>query len=170
MEGDGDERGGSGCFGTVIGLFALVAMAIGSYLLLYPSAVPSASGSGFADNVFASAPVVFAGRLVVLSAAVVLAIGAAYVVASIGSLWSRGQWFTRFGPFEISSEAIGDLVDEADAWRDRALNDAAEVMALRRRLADSEQETRYVLSLLPDDVRRRIASSSAPRDSGVGDA
>lgn len=150
----------------VLGLLMLVVLGVGSYLLLYPAEVPPANGSGFADNVFASEPVVFAGRLVVISAAVVLAIGATYVLASIASLWSRGQWFTRFGPFEISREAIGDLVDEADAWRDRALSDAAEVIALRRRLDDSEQETRYVLSLLPDNVRSEIANSSRPPDSG----
>jgi len=108
------------------------------YFGLWPGHIEPSKDPGFADNVFASPPVVFAARLILLSAGVVLAVGGVFVIASILKLWQAGRWFTRFGPFEAAPEAIGTLADEVAFWRASAIEQNEAAAELRARLQEAD--------------------------------
>lgn len=112
----------------------MLAIGAGVWWALWPQDLPPAKDPGFADNVFASAPVVFAARLILLSSGVVLAVGGLFVVVSIAKLWTAQRWFTRFGPFEASPEAIGTLAEEVEFWRTHAIEQSEIVSDLEKRL------------------------------------
>lgn len=115
--GGGGENGDSSATPASMAGAVLLMLAIGAgvWWTLWPQDIPPAKDPGFADNVFASAPVVFAARLILLSSGVVLAVGGLFVVVSIAKLWTALRWFTRFGPFEASPEAIGTLAEEVES-------------------------------------------------------
>jgi len=119
-------------------LFVAAVVAI-AYFALWPGSLDPPKNAGFGDNVFASSPVVFAARLFVLSAGVVLAVGGVFVVQSIIKLWSAQRWFTRFGPFEASPEAIGELADQVEFWRDSAIEQGRQVQELREQLEQADE-------------------------------
>jgi len=128
----------------------MLAIGAGVFLALWPGSVHPAKDPGFGDNVFASSPVVFAARLILLSAGVVLAVGAVFAIASIAKLWQAGRWLTRFGPFEAAPEAIGTLAEEVAFWRASAMEQDEVAQELRDRL----QEANALLdTLLSDDPK-----------------
>jgi hypothetical protein len=91
-----------------------------------------------------------------------------YVVASIAKLWSKGQWFTRFGPFEISREAIGDLADQAEFWKDRAVEESDEAGDLRRRLEESDNTISCLLSVMTDEQLAALSDSVDQQEPSLG--
>ena len=133
-----DAQQGSTAAG-ILGLLIIVGLMGGAIWLLWPPPITTQKDAGFASQVFASRIVVFAARLLVLSAAIPLAVGAAFVVASILKLWQHGQWFTRFGPFEASKEAIGELAEQYEYWQEQALSAISEQDELRARLEETDE-------------------------------
>ncbi len=71
------------------------------------------------DTIFASAFVVGAARVVLLSAAIVLLFGGIYIAASTVHRMRHRQWLYRAGPFEahLPSEAKEEIGDVGDLLR-----------------------------------------------------
>jgi hypothetical protein len=84
-----------------------------------------------------------------LSAGVVLAVGGLFVVVSIAKLWTAQRWFTRFGPFEASPEAIGTLAEEVAFWRTQAIEQSDVADELQKRLEEADE---LLNSLLDGDA------------------
>jgi multisubunit Na+/H+ antiporter MnhB subunit len=89
-----------------IGGGVLVLVGIGAIALLvnglYPADLPESRSPDFVDNVFDNGGVLWAARLLLVSAAGVLAIGGIFIVLSIGIRMKNGEWLRRAGPFEIA--------------------------------------------------------------------
>jgi cytoskeletal protein RodZ len=120
---------------VLVGLAGLVALVM---YRIYPDGVPSKKDPGFIDNIFDNNLVVFAARLVLFSAGLVLAFAAVYIVVSIINWFGMRQWLTRAGPFEVSQQAVATLQEDANFWRDTAVDANAEVQALSQRLGESD--------------------------------
>jgi hypothetical protein len=103
---------------------------------MYPAHHPQPRNPGFVDNIFANNLVLFATRLVLVSAGVVLAVTAVYVILSMTRWMSSGQLLTKFGPFEV--QAVEKLDDEAARWRQWWIEETRESARLRARLAEAE--------------------------------
>jgi ABC-type uncharacterized transport system permease subunit len=87
---------------------------------LFPRHVPTPQDPHVVDVVFESGPVVWAARLLLVSAAFVLAVGGAFVVASVVVRTRNGDWLKRAGPFEVSETSVTELEDEVHFWRSAA--------------------------------------------------
>jgi hypothetical protein len=129
--------------GRVIVSFGLAAAcAIALVLLvkgLYPADLPESRSPDFVDNIFDNRGVLRAARLLLVSAAGVLAFGGIFIVVSIGIRMKNGEWLRRAGPFEISERPAGQAEDEVDFWHRAALRSRAEAADLRARLRRSEE-------------------------------
>lgn len=123
-----------------VGTAAAVAVAIALLAKgLYPAELPSSPNPDFVDNIFDNRGVLWAARLLLVSAAGVLAFGGIFIVLSIGMRMKNGEWLRRAGPFEISEEPIGAAQGGVDFWRQAALASDAEVANLQSRLRRSEK-------------------------------
>src|SRR3954453_3666675 len=69
---------------------------------LYPVDLPSVKNPDFIDVAFDNRAVLWAARLLLVSAAAVLAFGGLFIVISIGIRIKNGEWLRRAGPFEVS--------------------------------------------------------------------
>src|SRR4051794_30761061 len=69
---------------------------------LYPTELPVSQDPDFIDNIFDNRGVLWAARMLLVSAAAVLAFGGIFIVVSIGIRMKNGEWLRRAGPFEIS--------------------------------------------------------------------
>lgn len=128
--------------GAVVGL-AVVA-AIGIALLvkgLYPADLPETRNPDFVDNVFANRAVLWAARVLLVSAAGVLGLGGLFIAVSIGIRMRNGEWLRRAGPFEISERKLAQADAEIDSWRLEALANEQEVIALRQLLESTDELT-----------------------------
>jgi hypothetical protein len=131
----------------VISLGLVVACAIAAVLLvkgLYPADLPESRNPDFVDNVFDNRGVLWAARLLLVSAAGVLAFGGIFIVASIGIRMKNGEWLRRAGPFEISEGPLHKTEDETDFWRRAALASREEIDVLRDDLRRSEELLRGI--------------------------
>lgn len=120
----------------------LVVVGIGAGLLvkgLYPTDLPASRNPGFVDNVFDNRAVLLAARLLLVSAAGVLAFGGAFIVVSIGNRMKNREWLRRAGPFEISEEPVGRAEGEVDFWRRIFLASDEETANLQNRLRQAEE-------------------------------
>jgi len=120
----------------------VVAMAVAIALLakgLYPADLPSNPNPDFVDNIFDNRGVLWAARLLLVSAAGVLAFGGIFIVLSIGTRMRNREWLRRAGPFEISEEELGEANGEARFWRKTALASQEEAVNLRERLRRSRE-------------------------------
>lgn len=106
---------------------------------LYPADLPESRNPDFVDNVFDNRGVIWAARLLLISAAGVLAVGGVFIVVSIGVRMNNREWLRRAGPFEISTGSLGQANEEADFWRQSALNHRDDVLHLQDRLRRSAQ-------------------------------
>ena len=125
---------------AAVAIFALIL--VGAYFLvcgLAPADLPPDKSSNFIDSVFHNKGVVLAARLLLVSAAVVLAMGGVYIVVSMGIRMANGQWLKRAGPFEIGEKEIGPIETDIANWRKAAEAGAEEVEELTRRLKDSDE-------------------------------
>lgn len=127
--------------GALIGFGFAIACAVAIVLLvkgLYPADLPQSRNPDFVDNVFDNRGVLWAARLLLVSAAAVLAFGGIFIVVSIGIRMKNGEWLRRAGPFEISEGTLGHAKDETAFWRQAAQTSEAETVRLRERLRQTE--------------------------------
>jgi hypothetical protein len=139
-----------GRLATLFGVFVILGtLAAGALVLyrIYPAHVQEKASPGFVDNIFGSNLVVFAARLTLLSAALVLAFAGGYIVLSIISWIKHRQWLTKMGPFEVSREAIEQLQGMVELWREHATEQANEIERLQGQL----QETNDLFDLFLKD-------------------
>lgn len=98
-----------------------------------------AGARALASNVFDNRGVLWAARLLLVSAAAVLAFGGVFIVVSIGIRMKNREWLRRAGPFEISEETLEQAKDEARFWHRAVQASEAEAVDLRKRLRRSEE-------------------------------
>jgi len=111
---------------------------------LYPADLPQSRSPDFVDNVFDNRAVLWAARLLLVSAAVVLAFGGIFIVLSISIRMKNGEWLRRAGPFEISEGPLPQTEGEADFWCRAALRNRGEADGLQEHLRRSEELLRDV--------------------------
>lgn len=129
-----NERGGRR-IGAAVGLFVVAAVGIALLVKgLYPADLPESRNPDFIDNVFANRVVLLATRLLLVSAAGVLALGGIFIAVSIGHRMKNREWLRRAGPFEISEGKLTQAEAEIDFWQQEALASKQEVIALGQRL------------------------------------
>jgi len=104
---------------------------------LYPADLPQSPTPDFVDNVFDNRGVLWAARLLLVSAAGVLAFGGIFIVLSIGIRMRNGEWLRRAGPVEVSEEKVGEVEGEVGYWRQAAEANREEAVMLRKLLARS---------------------------------
>lgn len=126
---------GAGKVTISLGLIAVCAIAVVLLVKgLYPADLPESRNPDFVDNVFDNRGVLWAARLLLVSAAGVLAVGGIFIVVSIGIRMKNGEWLRRAGPFEISEGRLDQAKDEAAFWRRAAVGSKKETTDLRNRL------------------------------------
>ena len=106
---------------------------------LYPADLPNSPSPDFVDTIFNNRCVLWAARLLLVSAAAVLAFGGSFIVLSIGMRMKNREWLRRAGPFEISEGRLEQAGSESDFWRRAALAHLEEADNLRERLARAEE-------------------------------
>jgi hypothetical protein len=122
-------------FLVVVAVLGLVWLGVG----LYPDELPERADPDFVDSVFDSRVVVWAARMLLVSAAVVLALGGVYIVVSTVIRMRNGEWLKRAGPFEVSESAAMNLEAQVELWRSAALDRLDEVAELQRRLETADR-------------------------------
>jgi hypothetical protein len=120
---------------VVVGAIASVLVAKG----LYPADLPESRNPDFVDNIFDNRGVLWAARLLLVSAAGVLAFGGVFIVISIGVRMRNREWLRRAGPFEISEGRLDQTEEEIEFWRQAALANQEEVANLELRLRKSDE-------------------------------
>lgn len=139
--------------GVVLVTLAFVAIPVGLVFLgiaLYPDRLPSPTTPDFIDNIFDNRAVIWAARLLLVSAAVVLAMGGLFTVVSTIIRMKNREWLKRAGPFEVSENALTDLEAQIQYWRNAALIGQEEIAELRERLEESDELIKQ-LHLAVDD-------------------
>jgi hypothetical protein len=106
---------------------------------LYPVDLPSVKNPDFIDTIFDNRAVLWTARLLLVSAAVVLAFGGFFIVISIGMRMKKGEWLRRAGPFEISEATLSEMTGQRDRWRIAALLEHEKVVELTERLEKSDE-------------------------------
>jgi hypothetical protein len=106
---------------------------------LYPVDLPSVKNPDFIDTVFQNRSVLLTARVLLVSAAVVLAFGGFYIVISIGMRMKNREWLRRAGPFEISETTLVEMTGQRDRWRMAALLEQERVAELTERLERSDE-------------------------------
>jgi hypothetical protein len=128
-------RGAGIGIALLVGAVALMLLVKG----LYPADLPAGRNPDFVDTIFDNRGVVWAARLLLVSAAAVLAFGGIFIVLSIGIRIKNGEWLRRAGPFEISEGSLGQAKDETDFWRRAAETSREETTRLREQLRRSKE-------------------------------
>lgn len=149
----GAERNSSRPVSTAFAMSILVACVVGLVLLvkgLYPADLPPATSPDFIDNIFDNRAVVWAARLLLVSAAAVLAFGGIFIVVSIGIRMKNREWLRRAGPFEISETAVSEIEGQLDFWRQAALAGQEEVAELTERLEESDELIEQLHTMVDD--------------------
>lgn len=139
MAGDAAAGGkGNAIAGFVVLVLLLVALAL-LVKALYPVDLPVRKSPNFIDTIFDNRLVVWAARLLLVSAAAVLAFGGVFIAGSIGIRMKNGHWLRRAGPFEISEKAVEEIEGQFEFWRDAALEGQAEIAQLKEQLQESDE-------------------------------
>jgi len=126
----------------VLAVLGVAVCAAGIILLvkgLYPVDLPLTRNPDFIDNVFDNRGVIWAARLLLVSAAAVLAFGGVFIVVSTGIRMKNREWLRRAGPFEISETAVSEVERQLDQWRVAAQARQKKVLELTERLDESEE-------------------------------
>jgi hypothetical protein len=135
----GDEPGRLAKFFAVL---VVVACVVGVVLLikgLYPADLNLDDNPDFIDTIFNNKAVIWAARLLLFSAAFVLAFAGIFIVVSTIVRMKNKEWLRKAGPFEVSETAIKDLEDQIEFWRDAALVGQDEVQSLTKQLEESDE-------------------------------
>jgi hypothetical protein len=138
---DTEAVSGNDTASSVVGvLVCLVVLAALVLLLkgLFPPDLPDASDPNFIDAIFNNKAVIWAARILLVSAAVVLAVGGVFIIASTVVRMRKGDWLKRAGPFEVSEMALSEIEDQIEFWRNTALTGQDEIAELRERLEASD--------------------------------
>jgi hypothetical protein len=128
--------------GTALAVLGIAVCAVGIVLLvkgLYPADLPLSRNPDFIDIVFDNRGVIWAARLLLVSAAVVLAFGGVFIVVSTGIRMKNGEWLRRAGPFEVSETTVSEIEGQLDQWRSTALARQEKVVELTERLDESDE-------------------------------
>lgn len=135
----------------------LVAAVLGVVLLaigMFPADLPSKTSPSFIDTIFDNRGVIWAARLLLVSAAAVLAFGGVFIVASTVIRMKNGEWLRRAGPFEVSEAASSGIVGQAEHWREAALASGEEVAELTKQLDESGELVEQLHELLSERKER----------------
>jgi hypothetical protein len=132
-------------------LAVLIAAALLLAVGLFPTDLPASSEPSFVDTIFDNRAVIWASRLLLVSAAAVLAFGGVFIVASTFVRMRNGDWLRRAGPFEVSETAADEIEGEAEFWRDLNLAQKEEVAGLTERLNRSDDLIERLRTLIDDD-------------------
>lgn len=127
---------------TALVLLLLLAGIAGLTLLakgLYPVDLPSMKDPDFIDTIFDNRGVLWTARLLLVSAAAVLAVGGVFIVVSIGIRTKNGEWLRRAGPFEVSEITMREIEGQLDRWHTAALAGQEEVADLTERLEKADE-------------------------------
>jgi hypothetical protein len=147
------EPSSSGPASAALALPIIVAGLAGLVLLikgLYPTDLPLTANPNFIDNIFDNRAVIWAARLLLVSAAAVLAFGGAFIVISIGIRMKNEEWLRRAGPFEISETAVSEIEGQVSFWRQVALASQEEVTELTTRLEESDDLVEQLYGMFDD--------------------
>jgi len=106
---------------------------------LYPVDLPSAKNPDFIETIFDNRAVLWTARLLLVSAAVVLAFGGFFIVISIGMRLRNEEWLRRAGPFEISETTMREIEGQLDRWHTAAVVGQEEVADLTERLEKADE-------------------------------
>lgn len=90
------------------------------------------------DTLFAG-EMIWIGRLLAVTAAVVLMTTATFVVGSTVAHMRRGRWLTRAGTFEVSERRLCDRADDRAGSGDAGHDTYGELQEMRMRLAISSE-------------------------------
>lgn len=127
---------------SILGSVVVLAILAGLFFLLkglFPTDLPHTDDPNFIDAIFSNKAVIWAARILLVSAAVVLAVGGVFIIASTVVRMKKGDWLKRAGPFEVSEMAVAELEDQIEFWRSAALDGQDEVGELRDRLEASDE-------------------------------
>lgn len=128
--------------GKVAAVVLVVLLVVAGFFLvcgLAPADLPPDNSANFIDSIFHNKGVVLAARLLLVSAAVVLAMGGVFIMISMGIRMARGEWLKRAGPFEIGEKAMADIQTEIANWEKAAEAGKEEVEELATRLKASDE-------------------------------
>jgi hypothetical protein len=127
---------------TFVGIVVVPALLVGIFFLfkaLFPADLPEASDPNFIDTIFNNKGVIWAARLLLVSAGVVLAVGGVFIISSTVIRMKNGDWLKRAGPFEVSENALVELENQIEFWRTAALEGQEEISELRELLEESDE-------------------------------
>ncbi len=147
------EQPNAGKGTTFLGFLLFVALLALLVLLikgLYPTDLPIGKNPDFIDNVFDNRAVIWAARLLLVSAAAVLAFGGVFIVTSTVIRMRNREWLRRAGPFEISETAVSEIEGQVEFWRDAALAGQEEVAELTERINESDELIEHLQLMLDD--------------------
>lgn len=154
MGEDAGENGNAPSKGsTAFAVAFLLCLIVGLVFLvkgLCPTDLPASSGSNFIDSVFHNKGVVLFARLLLVSAAVVLAVGGVFIVVSIAIRMKNGEWLRKAGPFEVSETAVSEIESQIDKWRRAAEAGEEEVAELAERIKDSDELIEQLQNAIDD--------------------
>lgn len=138
-----EEGGFSGRSGQLMAGLLLVAATLGVVLLaigMFPAGLPNKTSPSFIDTIFDNRGVILAARLLLVSAAAVLAFGGVFIVASTVIRMKNGEWLRRAGPFEVSETAADRMAGQVELWRETALAEREEEVGELTELLDQSDE------------------------------
>ncbi len=149
----GDAVGPMERVGQLIAVLLIFAIPVGLVLLaigMFPADLPAKTNPSFIDTIFDNKGVVWAARLLLVSAAAVLAFGGVFIVVSTGIRMKNGEWLRRAGPFEVSETAVSEIEGQIEFWRQAALTGQEEVEELTERLGESDELIEQLHNMLDD--------------------
>jgi hypothetical protein len=150
-QGSGQGEAGKGT--TFFGVVLLIGLLVLLFLLvkgLYPADLPIDKNPDFIDNIFDNRAVIWAARLLLVSAAAVLAFGGVFIVVSTGIRMKKGEWLRKAGPFEVSETAVSEIEGQVEFWRETALEKQEEVAELTERINESDELIEHLQLMLDD--------------------
>jgi hypothetical protein len=133
--------------GQVLAALLLPVVAAGVVLLaigLFPADLPVKGNPSFIDTIFDNKGVIWAARLLLVSAAGVLAFGGVFIAVSVGIRMRNGDWLRRAGPFEISETTAHEIQDQVAFWRRAAQAAQQQIESLSKQLDHADTQIRQV--------------------------
>jgi hypothetical protein len=134
------DRGARVHVATIVAGMLLTVTAIAVVLLcaaLVPGRLPIPRDPDVLDVIFDNRPVVWAARLLLVSAAFVLAVGGVFIVSSTLVRMKNGEWLKRAGPFEVAETALSELEDQVRFWQSATLDGQIELEDLQVQLDEA---------------------------------
>lgn len=153
QETENEATGLMARIGQLLAVLLIFAIPVGLVFLaigMFPADLPANSNPNFIDTIFDNKGVIWAARLLLVSAAAVLAFGGVFIVVSTGIRMKNGEWLRRAGPFEVSETAVGEIEGQIDFWRQAALTGQEEVEELTERINESDELIEQLHKMLDD--------------------